>query len=168
MGVREQLNQRPWITLVATLVGISAVVAWVYRPERSLLPQVAERPGSFITLDDGKTFTSSDRDESPPFTVDGKTAYRAYVYTCDGGKTKFVGYLERYTPKGKQMVKQIQEQQRAHPGPPQLVLQTLNEIEIKRPGDTHWVSQSDAVEAAKIIDVRCPNDPEQHAERVDR
>jgi hypothetical protein len=167
MGVREHLNRRPWIALGVALAGIGVVVAWAYLPGRDTSPQAAERGRSFITLDDGKTFTSSDSDESPPFTVDGKTAFRAYVYSCDGGKTKFVGYLERYTSKGKQMVKQIREQQRAHAEPPQLMLQTLHEIEIKRPGDTRWVAQSDTGEAAKIIDVRCPNDPEQHAEQVE-
>ena len=131
-----------------------------------ILYDVAESIAT-ITMDDGKTFTSSGSDEVPPFMVEGKTAYRAYVYTCDGGKTKFVGYLERYSAKGKEMVKQIREQQRAHPSPPQLMLQTLNEIEIKRPGDTRWVAQSDVGEAAKIIDVRCPSDPELHAEQVE-
>ncbi len=40
----------------------------------------------------------------PPFQKDGKTAYLACVFTCDGGKTTWVGYLERYTPEKLQQI----------------------------------------------------------------
>ncbi len=59
---------------------------------------------AYFTTDDSSPdaakaalFTDS-ADNLPPFQKDGKTAYLACVFTCDGGKTTWVGYLERFTP----------------------------------------------------------------------
>ena len=53
------------------------------------------------TVDDGATYFPDDANKIPPFTKDGKEAVRARVFSCDGGKTKYVAYLERITPKAK-------------------------------------------------------------------
>ena len=64
----------------------------------------------------------------PPFELDGKQAVGVMVYSCDEGKTRFVGYLYRYTPEGKARVEEMIKQHRA--GPPV-------GLEVKRPGAGH-------------------------------
>jgi hypothetical protein len=157
LGVRETLNRNKSLTVAVTGAAIFLGVGlflW------NLNSSASDRLGTgndFITTDDGKTFSLDSSQELPPFTVNGKTAYRAYVYTCDGGKTKWVGYIQRYTPEGKKLALKMREQQRTAKGPPQLNPTLLENIEIKRPGDAQWVRQSDLTQASRIADVKCPH-----------
>jgi hypothetical protein len=52
----------------------------------------------YFTTDEGKTLVALDAATKSPTVHDGKPAYRAHVFTCDGGKTQFVGYLSKSTP----------------------------------------------------------------------
>lgn len=70
---------------------------------RSGGPQEAATTKDFYSIDDGVT---SFVDEAfptrvPPFQHQGKTAYRAHVWTCDGGKTTFVSGLQKFSDQAK-------------------------------------------------------------------
>src|SRR3954470_798778 len=62
---------------------------------------------SWFTADDGKTWFADDLNKLPPFEKNGRTVSRVYLFSCDGGKTVFVGYLERFTPEGKRALQTI-------------------------------------------------------------
>jgi hypothetical protein len=64
-------------------------------------------PKAFFTTDDGKSFFVDRFDRVPPFRKDGKTAVRAQVFSCDDGRTKFVGYLEMYAPLDKAALEDV-------------------------------------------------------------
>lgn len=51
----------------------------------------------YFTTDDGATFFKA-AFASPPYWKDGKLATRVMVFTSDGGKTDFVGFLIRPLP----------------------------------------------------------------------
>lgn len=101
MSLKEKLNQNP--KMAAGVVGGLAALAIAIIAFTML---GGNKPGAgaagaqvFYSNDDGATYFA-DADfptRIPPFTKDGKQAFRAYVYTCDGGKTKFVGALMRYS-----------------------------------------------------------------------
>jgi hypothetical protein len=57
------------------------------------------------------------------------------------------------------------QQARTH-GRPAMSPEMLDGIEIKRPGGKQWVKQSDIAQSAKVVDVRCPEDPERRADMV--
>lgn len=160
MGIRETLNQNPGITTGATIgIIVIALGFIIYQLVGNSGPPIPTK--SFYVTDDSspeaaKASLFKDKiDKIPPFDKDGKQAYRAYVYTCDGGKTQFIGYLERYTADGKAKL----EAARAHPNNPNIMV--IDDwsmfMEIKRPGDTKWVKMSDSVGSAKVTDIRCPD-----------
>jgi hypothetical protein len=165
MGVREQLQKRPMLATALAAAVVLAAGCYIFAQWGDWQPTSAPPVQAFVSFDDGKTFEVAPADELPPFERDGKTALRAYVFACDGGKTKFVGYLERYSERGKELMREMRKQQASN-GRPSLPSQLLEGMEIKRPGETEWVKQSDVSRAAKIMDVRCPNLPSQQAEMI--
>ncbi len=75
--------------------------------DQSRGPQIPTQ--AYYSVDDGQTFFADDINLVPPFEKDGKMAVRAHVFTCDGGKTPFVAYLERYTPEAKGKIEAMKE-----------------------------------------------------------
>lgn len=74
------------------------------------------------------------------------------VFSCDGGATKFVGYLVRYTPEGKSQLEVALK--RGILGPP-------SGQQVKRPGDDTWLDVSTTrptagPSATDITRVQCP------------
>ena len=157
MGLRETLNENPGLTTAATAVIILAAIVFMvvsmFRgdAETSAGPSTDKE---YFSDDDGKTFFEDDRTKVPPFDRNGKPAYRARVFTCDGGQTKFVGWLERYTPQAKKMI----EDQVKSAGSGPLLLEDQSGLQIKKPGtgEKGWVSSSD-VSTMQVRDVQCPN-----------
>jgi hypothetical protein len=84
----------------------------------------------FFTTDDGKTWFADEASKKAPFLHDEKPAVRAHVFSCDGGKKLFAGYLSKFSP-------------------------IVNESMVKRSGETAWTPVS-ATTAVKIMDVKCP------------
>jgi poly(3-hydroxybutyrate) depolymerase len=84
----------------------------------------------YFTTDDGKTFFTAEASNKPPFTHDGKLAYRAHLYSTDGGKTAWVAYLSKFSP--------------ASPDPM-----------VKRIGETAWTPMA-SPGATAILDVKAP------------
>jgi len=174
VGIREKLNQNPAITTGATISII--VIALIFIGWQLTRGGSAGGGGlptqAYYTTDENATgdaavsalFTDG-IDKVPPFDKDGKPAYSAYVFSCDGGKTKWVGYLQRYTPDAK---KQLEQQQKPQAQPkdsntPQNVGSAgaeqvaLYGTEIKKPGAGSWVKQMDFEKARAVTEIKCPD-----------
>lgn len=168
MGIRQLINEnRKLVNVVVALMALSSVAFIIYY-QAGANSSLDEGP-AFYSVDDGKSFFKADSANIPPFTHDGKEAVQAIVYTVDGGKTRFVGYLMRFTPKGVQHIKD-QRAKAAASGQPALPGQDpeLQEnTEIKRPGERTWIKISDMARAAEIMRVRSPTDPSKFADFVD-
>jgi hypothetical protein len=154
MGIREKLNQNPWIATggAGAVIVIAIVVVVMQAFGRGGPPSdIVTNSNVFFTTDDGKTWFADDVKNIPPFTKDGKEAVRAHVYRTSDG-TEFVGYLERYSPASKRalaaaLAKPVEEQLED----PYASVQ----IECKKPGETTWVSMNDP-RAQAIMNVVSP------------
>ena len=166
MGVREKLaaNPRAAMGIAAAIVVIGLAV--IIFPWQAGDSGRAEPRKMFLTVDDGKTFFVAAAEPLPPFQHEGKTAYRAYVFTCDGGKTTWVGYVERYSEQAKALMKEMRKNQAERGGRPNVSTALLEGIEVSRPGENQWVRQSDAALAHKVTTVHCPNAPDKDADMV--
>src|SRR5690242_16978179 len=109
VGIRETTNQHPAIAtaVIAVLIlGALGVGVWQFATSSNASGPTAGDKLLFFSDDDGKTWFTDDRTKLAPFDHNGKKAYQAMVFTCDGGKTKFVAYLMRYTPEFKAKMEQ--------------------------------------------------------------
>ncbi|CAN5595465.1 hypothetical protein BH09PLA1_BH09PLA1_10040 [soil metagenome] len=146
MGLREKLNENSRLT--AGIVGTAALIATVFvvmqvMAGRRTVP--SKLPDSFFSDDDGKSFFVYDSENVPPFDHKGKSAVFARVFQCCG--KRYVGYLERYSTQAhalKVAGKGTRETE-------------MYGRELKRPGETTWVSARDLAAANKIADVKCPH-----------
>src|SRR5688572_15802628 len=154
------MNENPGLTTVATAIIIIAAIVFIVI---SMLRGGDDASGAatttgakeFFSDDDGKSYFTDDRTRVPPFERNGKTAYRARVFTCDGGANKFVGYLERYTPQAKKMI----EDAARNPGGGPVMFEDQSGVQYKKPGtgEKGWVSGGEAQAAMKVREVLCPN-----------
>src|SRR5688500_3968040 len=87
MGAREHIRTYPRAAaaIAGLIVAVSAWYLFSQMPgqDRSLRPPEE----IFVTTDEGKTYFASPANRLPPFSHEGRTAHRAYVFTCDGSKT---------------------------------------------------------------------------------
>ena len=129
MGLRETINKNP--TQAAAITAGIIVLALVFIIWQACGGTGGRGPGrSYYSIDDGKTWFEDEANKIPPFKHEGKDAVRAHVFTCDGGKTKFVGYLEMYTPQDKKMM----EDAMAGKAPPMAYAGYSGQAMVKRPG----------------------------------
>ena len=164
MGVRQKLRDNPRAAAIIATVLVIGGGWFLYVRVAGSVPLSGPPRELFVTVDEGKTFFSAPAEKLPPFQHDGKTALRAYVFTC--GEKPFVGYLERYSERAKALMLEAWKAQRETPAPPSLNPEMLGGIEVKRPGDTKWVRHSDLARAAEIMSVRCPDQPDKKAEMI--
>lgn len=157
MTLRDTLNEKPQI-VTAAAIGIIAVatlaIIWqILRPGGPAGSSGSNQ--AFYSIDDGTSWFADDIAKVPPFEAHGGMAVRAVVYTCDGGQTKFVGYLERYPA---DVARQLAGRP---PGSSPEDLSALgvmqNSIEVKRPGQTEWVPARRHDLYARVISVTCPD-----------
>jgi len=152
MGIRETVSEKPVVSICLATVVIVGAIAYTVR---SVMPSDAYTK-AYFTTDDGQTLFTASMDQRAPFDHHGNPAYRAYVYSCDGGKTTFVGYLERCTPQGLKRLDALQadyDAGKTHTPP----LPTPGETEVKEPGPGNpWVLCTNYEEAKKITNVQCP------------
>lgn len=157
MGLREYIKDRPRAVagVVAVVVAMGAV--YVYAQLTGNAREFAPAPTqAFATVDDGKTYFTVPADQLPPFQHDGKTAYGAEVFSCDGGKTTFVGFIRRYSDRAKATITEA----RNRPGPtgrPMPPLDFIDGVEVKRPGESGWVKVNDVSRAPAVMAARCPD-----------
>jgi hypothetical protein len=164
MGVREQLRDHPRVAAVVATLLVIAGGSLLYLQVAGGTVVSGPPRKLFVTVDDGKTFFVAPAEQLPPFQHEGKTALRAYVFTCGGAP--FVGYLERYSDRAKALMLEGWKAQRESGAPPSMNPEMLNGIEVKRPGETTWVRHSELARAAAIMNVRCPNQQDKAAEMV--
>ena len=153
MGIREALNRNHKVTIgAAAVVTMGAIVFMVLQVRGGGPPTGVNLNGKvFFSTDDGKTWFVDDVRNIPPFTKDGKDAVRAHVYRTSDG-TKFVGYLERYSPASRKALAAAL----AKPAQDQLEDPYASaELQCKKPGDATWVSMSDP-KAQSIMNVVSP------------
>lgn len=169
MGIRESLNQNPAITTGATAaIILVALGIIVYQLIGGSAGTTSTTNQAFYTIDDGKTWFPDDINKVPPFEKDGKKAYLVFVWTCNGGKTKFPVYLQRYTPEAKKKVEEARAKAAgADPAVMEMVLQ--NGIEVKLPGNgddpKNWVKQNDPA-SSKITQPNCKDGKREDLEPV--
>jgi hypothetical protein len=174
VGIRETLNQNPAITTGATIAIIIIALIFIVLQFVDSGPDIPTK--SWYTTDDSSpegalaSLFKDDINKIPPFEKDGKQAYRAQVYTCDRGKTRFVAYIERYTPEAKQTLERLraagpdQQPEPGAPGGPEMVLMTG--IEYKKPGGSEWIKQTDFQKIQDIMTVKCPDGSTNNLEPV--
>jgi hypothetical protein len=170
VGIRETLNQKPAIAKGATVVLILAalgVIVWSFVGSGSG-PNANAGQKAFFTIDDGKTWFEDDVKKLPPFDKDGKTAYQCFVWTCDGGKNKFVSHLQRYTPDAKRRLEEAQAKGPAA-DPESIKRALMTGIEVKAPGNgddpKNWVKDREP-RATQITQPRCKEGKREDLQQV--
>jgi len=145
---------------VAALVLIAAAGVVI---TKSILrsPTTEASTRGYYTIDDGATLFSDSLDLLPPFDHNGQQAVRARVFSCDGNKTHFIGYLEKYDPEAfKQRNAAL-----ARGEPP--IGYNAGPF-VKKPGAqyTRWVSANDGSEYTAVISVTSPTGSTTNLEQV--
>lgn len=145
MGIRERLNHPASVVVVVVLFLLTLFLIWIGRDKESAAQTFINK--SYFSADDGATFFVDDANKVPPFDHNGKPAYRCMVYSKDGGKTLFVGYLLRYSPDAKAKfeaaLKSNDPGKSMHEG---TILAAS--AEVKAPGQSEWVSATSPAAAA--------------------
>jgi hypothetical protein len=98
--LRRAINRRPTVVMALCLLMIIAAVCVAFTLYRARAPveNQARGPRWWYTTDNGVSFFADEPGRLIAFQHEGKTAYRCYVWTCDGGKTRFVSHVERLKP----------------------------------------------------------------------
>ena len=138
---------------IAVAVIVAAFFVWRSGTAPAGAPLASQR--AFYSDDDGANYFVDSLDKLPPFQRNGKTAYRAAVFTCDG-TTRFVGYLERYPDEARKQLQAARDA--AASGAKQLPRPSvaMTAVEVKKPGPGNpWVQRSSR-EGAAVMEVPCP------------
>jgi hypothetical protein len=135
MGLRDKLIQKPAVTASIAVVALVFAAILIYhqtlgRPRRN----VKLMNSAFYSDDDGKTFFIDDDTKLPPFLHDEKIAVRAAVYRAADGKL-FVAYLQKFSDA---QLNEIEAAIAAHPEEADHWRQSRTEV--KKPGDSKWLS----------------------------
>ena len=89
MGIREWTNNHPkaagGVVGGCILVCIGAIVANAMGNRRGITTTM---PDEYYTVDDGKTYFAASESNVPPFSYQGQTAVRAYVFDSNGKKVR--------------------------------------------------------------------------------
>lgn len=131
------MNRQPAITAGVALLVIVVGGWFTYRT-------LTDRGGTsdmpthyFYTVDEGKTLFAVSAEEVPPVIKDGKEAVRTHVFSCDNGRSTFVGYLEKYHSDFKKKADAAKSQ----PGGVARLLKGVDvpfSLLVKKPGDKDW------------------------------
>lgn len=145
MGIREQLNDNPQFVTCATVALIVFCLGYIGFQVYSEHNPPPPPNKAFYTTDDGVTFFADNAERITPFDKDGKQAVKAYVFTSDKGKTRFVGYLERYSDAARAEYKKQAEATHNQIDPIFLGNLASYGLEYKKPrtGPGGWVSMHD-------------------------
>jgi hypothetical protein len=159
MDIRKSINSSPAIAIGLALLVVLACGWFLWRDMQPAGPRPAT--SGFFTVDEGQTWFTDDLNRIAPFDKDGKPAVRVYLFECEGSDKPVVGYLERYTTKGKAAFEKYRAEQKAKPG---VMPASLGEfaslgpaaMEVKRPGDAAWTNTAQK-EALSITQFACPS-----------
>ena len=135
MGLRDKLQQKPGVAAGVAICALLFAAIVIYHQTLGQPHRSARLLNSaFYSDDDGKTWFVDDDTKLPPFVHDGKVAVRAAVYRDANGKL-FVAYLQKFSDA---QLKEIQAAIQAHPEEADHWRQSR--MEVKKPGDTNWLS----------------------------
>jgi hypothetical protein len=153
MGIREALkDQSKVVPITAAVVIVGAVIYITQAMSGSSMPTSK----AYYTTDDGATQFVDTMDHLAPFDHDGRPAYRVWMFSTDGGKTKFPGYLERYTPAAKTRIEsEMQDFKSGKTHMPPNVGPSDAEVKKIGPGNP-WVSRADLLQSQAIIKIPNP------------
>ncbi len=154
MGIRETLNQNPGLTTGATAGIIILALGFIIWQSMGGGDNGGVPTKMYFSDDDGASFFADDIKKVPPFDHNGKQAVRARVYSCDKGKTKFVGFLERYTADAKGKIEKARAAGTSEIGIMEDI--SMTGMEVKKPKDPGWIKQSDS-KAQTVMSVACPD-----------
>jgi hypothetical protein len=152
MGLRQILNEKPWVGALVGVAGIAGLVlsVWLSTGPRDIPPDRV----AFFTSDEGKTWFKDDAGRVPPFDHQGKPAYRAFVFEC-GGK-EFVAYMQRYGQAEKKGWEEKLKAAAADGREMEARVGLARGGEFKRPGDKDWISgQTNPMAVGKMQTVTC-------------
>ena len=165
MGFRQKMNQNPAAAGVIAVVLIIAAAAGIWY---SMQPAVYDKPTkAYYTVDDGKSLFTDSIGKQTPFQYDGKEAVKAYVYTCDNGKSQFVAYLEKM-PAGAKPIVQAEEARAAPAAAPKTEAEACamaskrpaNAVPftalVRKPGDKEWLMPGSPAYFS-VLSPRCPD-----------
>ena len=168
MGLRQLTSDKQG--LVVGVFGVILAGSIAYLLWQFVGGSTDPRLGSgkaFYSIDDGKSYFVEDSAKIAPFDHEGKQAVQAMVYTADGGKTRFVGYLMRFSERGKAKMNEMRTKIKENRGMPSLDPELQANTEVKKPGDKNWVKLSDIANSGKVMLVMVPNDPTRAADPVE-
>ena len=152
MGLRESINQNPAVTTGATigviLITLGVIIWNTFFADGSVPPVNVADLKAFYSSDDGASFVVG------PF---GKRYAEdvvvANVFTCDGGKTKFIAYLERYSAEARKVLKDRQSAPASGPDGSEVIIEAGTQV--KPPKSGKWVGRN-SNEGAAVMKVACP------------
>lgn len=134
MAVEQSSDKsRAWKVGAASSLIVSAIGITLYASLGGDTKTNDRDAQAFYTSDDGVTWFKDSAARVPPYQHEGKTANQAVLFTADGGKTQFVGYLQRYTV-------DVKKRLDAKPGS---VIPSIVSYEVKKPNSNGmWISKN--------------------------
>jgi hypothetical protein len=171
MGIRQTLNENRAVAAVLVAVLLGGGAAYVYFAARPPVVDGAtsDAPRLYYTTDASTSdaavaaLFAEDATRIPPFDHNGKPAVRAYVWTTDGGKTRFVTHFTRFTPDAKKRLDALVAASTQKGFTPLQVAGAISGdvsfnggLETKLAGQANWTTQDVAaqIEAALARDAR--------------
>jgi hypothetical protein len=154
VGIRETLNEKPALTTGLTIGIIVIACAFILYYAFSGGNQDAVLTKQYYTVDEGTTLFEDNPPKVVPFQKDGKDAVQAMVFTCDGGKTRFVAYLERLSDDTRKKIESLKPSEGGMA--PEAAMILMEGSEVKKPHEGNWVKRN-SPEGQKIASVTCPN-----------
>lgn len=153
MSVREALKKHPNLFAGGSLTVGLAVLGFSLRGYFGTHVPILTPPKgllAFYTNNDGQTLFPGQFDLETPFDHDGKSAVKANVFTCDGGRHQWVQYLEKWSDDGRKQLESVKSGPVGTPPPDRSL------ILVKRPNSDKWVSFNDPA-AHEITTPKCPD-----------
>lgn len=155
MDLRTLIDRRRRAVIVAALVAVAVAAYFVARQFRTVSELSVIPIRDFYSVDDGQSWFLDKIDRITPFDHDGKPAVLVHLFTCDGGKTRFVGYLERLPEHALELYRATY-QGAVNPNPEaDDIAVTVGRL-VKRKGDKEWVPASDP-RYLDVVQVDCPD-----------
>ena len=150
-GLIERHRTAAVVLSLLALLGAGTYMTWYYWPG----PDTSSPTHAWYTCDDGKTRFEDSAERVPPFEHEGRQAVRLHLFSCDGGKTTFVGYLQK-------LPEEAFKKYRDRGIDPATVDDDVLAIEsgwlMKRPGDAEWITSKGAEpNYTALITVHCPD-----------
>ncbi len=151
MGIRENLNRNPGLVTGATVAIVVIVLVLIFWQSRT--KTIAPPTKAYFTIDDGQSVFEDDMQKSAPFEHNGAQAVQAHMFSCNNGRTKFVGFLEKLPDKLPQPAGGGRGGAQRSGHDPRLFAALVKPAMNK---DAKWVSKLGPEGAAIIASVRCP------------